>query len=45
MDKDHTTISSLNHNVTMSDRKNIMISGVKKIDSFDNNRCKKNRKL
>lgn len=36
MDKDHTTISSLNHNVTMSDRKNIMISGVKKIDSFDN---------
>ena len=36
MDKDDTTISSLNHNVTMSDRKNIMISGVKKIDSFDN---------
>ena len=36
MDKDHTTISSLNHNVTMSDRKNIMISGVKKIESFDN---------
>ena len=36
MDKDHTAISSLNHNVTMSDRKNIVITGVKKIDSFDN---------
>lgn len=35
MDKD-TTISSLNHNVTMTDRKNIMITGLKKIDSFDN---------
>lgn len=34
MDKD--TISSLNHNVNMVDRKNIIISGVKKIDSFDN---------
>ena len=34
MDKD--TISSLNHNVNMVDRKNIVISGVKKIDSFDN---------
>ena len=35
MDKD-TGISSLNHNVTMTDRKNIVITGVKKIDSFDN---------
>ncbi len=35
MDKD-TTISSLNHNITMTDRKNITITGVKKIDSFDN---------
>ena len=34
MDKD--TISSLNHNVNMVDRKNIIISGVKKIDNFDN---------
>lgn len=33
MDKD--TISSLNHNVNMVDRKNIIISGVKKIDNFD----------
>lgn len=29
-------ISSLNHNISMVDRKNIVISGVKKIDSFDN---------
>ena len=35
MDKDNT-ISSLNHNVNMTDRKNIMITGLKKIDSFDN---------
>lgn len=34
MDKD--TLSSLNHNISMVDRKNIAISGVKKIDSFDN---------
>lgn len=33
MDKD--TITSLNHNINMIDRKNIAISGVKKIDSFD----------
>lgn len=36
MDKDHTIISASNHNITMNDRKNIMMSGVKKIDSFDN---------
>lgn len=35
MDKEQTLISSLNHNVTMSDRKNIVVTGVKKIDSFD----------
>lgn len=35
MDKD--TVSSLtSHNVTISDRKNIIISGVKKIENFDN---------
>lgn len=35
MDKD--TVSTLtSHNVTISDRKNIIISGVKKIESFDN---------
>ena len=30
------TITSLNHNITINERKNIVISGVKKIDSFDN---------
>ncbi|HPF83496.1 MAG TPA: sporulation protein YabP [Bacilli bacterium] len=28
-------ITNFNHNVTISERKNIIISGVKKIDSFD----------
>lgn len=35
MDKDQSLISSLNHNVTISDRKNIVVTGVKKIESFD----------
>ncbi len=30
------TLAALNHNITLNERKNIMISGVKKIDSFDN---------
>ena len=35
MDKD--TIGTLvSHNITITERKNIIISGVKKIDSFDN---------
>ena len=29
------TISSLTHGITISERKNIIINGVKKIDSFD----------
>ena len=29
------TISSLTHGITLSERKNIIITGVKKIDSFD----------
>lgn len=28
--------STLNHTVTINERKNLIISGVKKIDSFDN---------
>ena len=36
MDKVDQTISSYNHNITINERKNIVISGVKKIDSFDN---------
>lgn len=35
MDKD-TVGSLISHNVTISDRKNIIISGVKKIENFDN---------
>ncbi len=35
MDKSETLISSLNHNITLSDRKSIIITGVKKIESFD----------
>lgn len=30
------SLASLNHNITISERKNIIITGVKKIDSFDN---------
>jgi len=33
MDKE---IISTNHNITINERKNIVITGVKKIDSFDN---------
>ena len=33
MDKE---IISTNHNITITERKNIVITGVKKIDSFDN---------
>ena len=29
------TISSLTHSITLNERKNIIITGVKKIDSFD----------
>ena len=30
------TISNYNHNISITERKNIVLSGVKKIDSFDN---------
>lgn len=33
MDKD--IINVLNHNITITERKNIVLTGVKKIDSFD----------
>ena len=32
MDKE---IASFNHNITITERKNIVVSGVKKIDNFD----------
>ena len=31
------SISSYNHSVNIVDRKNILVTGVKKIESFDNN--------
>ena len=34
MDKDNI-ISSSNHSITLNERKNLLITGVKKIDSFD----------
>ena len=34
MDKDHT-ISSYNHSINILERKNILVTGVKKIESFD----------
>ena len=30
------SLASLNHNITINERKNIIITGVKRIDSFDN---------
>ena len=35
MDKIDNIITSLNHSVTVNERKNIIITGVKKIESFD----------
>lgn len=35
MDKIDNVITSLNHSVTINERKNIIITGVKKIESFD----------
>ena len=35
MDKD-TTINSYNHSINIVERKNILVTGVKKIESFDN---------
>ena len=34
MDKDHT-INNYNHSITVLERKNILVTGVKKIESFD----------
>ena len=35
MDKDNTTINNYNHNVSLLERKTLVITGVKKIDNFD----------
>lgn len=36
MDKADTTISNYNHGISVIERKNIIVTGVKKIDNFDN---------
>ena len=36
MDKTNTLETSFNHGITLAERKNIVVSGVKKIESFDN---------
>lgn len=36
MDKQDNTISTYNHSIQLLERKNLVISGVKKIDNFDN---------
>lgn len=35
MDKIDSVINSLSHSITINERKNIIITGVKKIESFD----------
>ena len=36
MERGENTISSYNHSINLLERKNLVISGVKKIDNFDN---------
>lgn len=36
MDKGNSLEATFNHTITLSERKNAVITGVKKIDSFDN---------
>jgi len=38
MDKVKDIEASFNHGISLSERKNIVITGVKKIESFDNNK-------
>ena len=35
MDKIDSVITSLNHSITLTERKNIILTGVKKIETFD----------
>lgn len=37
MDKQENNISSYNHGISLFERKNLVITGVKKIDNFDSN--------
>lgn len=35
MDKDNTTINNYNHSVSLLERKTLVITGIKKIETFD----------
>ena len=37
MDKSKELIDSMNHKISINERKNIVLSGIKKINSFDEN--------
>ena len=37
MDKSKELIDSLNHKISINERKNILLSGIKKINNFDEN--------
>lgn len=37
MDKQENNINSYNHGISLFERKNLIITGVKKIENFDNN--------
>ena len=37
MDRENNTISNYNHSLNLLERKTLVITGVKKIDNFDNN--------
>lgn len=37
MDKHESSISGYNHGISLLERKNLVITGVKKIENFDNN--------
>jgi len=36
MEKDNSSINSYNHSISLLERKTLVITGVKKIDNFDN---------
>lgn len=36
MDKDNTSINNYNHSISLLERKTLVITGVKKIENFDN---------
>ncbi len=36
MDKQDNTMSNYNHSIQLLERKNLVVSGVKKVDNFDN---------